>query len=102
MQSVQLENINHHTERLSGICRTEVYQLEDIEYKEMFDDLTGDRLSGSVTMYGGVHICGVGADGTLIMNFPTGWVFGHKEMMQLTEDIKRLDAFLAAVCKGYK
>ena len=68
----------------------------------MFDDLTGDRVSGSVTMYGGVRVCGVAADGTLIMNFPTGWVLGHKEMMLLIKDINRLDAFLAAVCKGYK
>ena len=101
-QGIKPENIKHHTERLPGVCRTEVYQLEDIEYKEMFDDLTGDRVSGSVAMYDGVHVCGVAADGTLSMNFPTGWVFGHKEMMLLIEDIKRLDAFLAAVCKGYK
>ena len=99
---IQPENIKHHTERLPGVCSTEIYQLDDIEYKEMFDDLTGDRVSGSVTMYGGVRVCGVAADGTLIMNFPTGWVLGHKEMMLLIKDINRLDAFLAAVCKGYK
>lgn len=99
---LQSENIKHHTEMLPGVCRTEIYQLADIEYREMFDDLTGDRLSGSITMYGGVHVCGVAADGTLIMNFPTGWVLGHKEMMLLIEDIKKLDCFLSAVCKEYK
>lgn len=101
-QGFQPENIKHHTERLPGVCRTEVYQVADIVYKEMFDDLSGDRVSGNISMYDGIHVCGVGSDGTLNMNFPTGWVFGHKEMMLLVEDIKRLDEFLSAVCEGYR
>ena len=96
------KNIEHHTERVPGLFRNEIYKRDDICYTEQFDDLTGERLFGNITMFDNIHVCNVHADGTITMNFPTSWVVGHKEMLILMDDIKRLDTFISDVCPAYK
>ena len=96
------KSITYRTERLPEVFRREIYELDDMAYTITYDDLTGERMLGEVTMYKGIRVCLVGADGVISMNMPTGWVTSHKEMVLLAEDVKRLDAFISAVCKEYK
>ena len=94
-------NIKHRTERIPGLTRSEIYQLDDIVYTEQFDDVTGARLFGAITMYDHIRVCLVAEDGTVNVNIPTNWVTNHEDMMSLIADVERLDAFISAVCKNY-
>ena len=94
--------IKHHTKVLPGIVRNEVYEYEDIKYTERFDDVTGKRMFGMITMYNGVTVCHVHENGSIILEMPTNWVTNRKDVKDLVADIERLDEFLAAVCKNYK
>lgn len=94
--------VKHYTERIPDIVRNEIYEFDDIRYVERFDDVTGERLFGSITMYNGVKVCSVNSDGSIVLDMPTSWVMSHKDMMSLVEDVNRLDAFIAIVCKNYK
>lgn len=91
----------HKTERLPGVFRNEIYELDDMRYIEQFDDITNQRMMGYVEMYGGIRVCLVGEDGILSTNIPTGWVISRKEMILLKEDIEKLDQFLLLICKKY-
>jgi hypothetical protein len=93
--------IKHKTETIPGIVRSEIYELDDLKYVERFDEETGKRLLGEITMYDGVCVCRVNADGAIYVTLPTDWVTNHRGMMSLIEDIKRLDAFMADVCQNY-
>jgi hypothetical protein len=94
--------IKHLTERIPGIVRNEIYELNGMKYVERFDDETGVRLLGEITMYGGICVCRVGFDGSIFVTLPTDWVTNHSGMLKLIEDIKQLDAFLTDVCENYK
>ena len=97
-----MENkITHRTERIPGIVRNEIYELDDLRYTEQFDDVTNQRLMGYVEMYGNIRVCLVGEDGILSTNLPTGWVVSRKEMLLLKEDVDRLDKFLLLICENY-
>ena len=94
--------IKHYTEGIPGIVRNEIYICDDMRYVERFDDLTGQRMFGEITMYNGIKVCGVNADGSISMRMPTDWVTSHDSMMRLVVDIERLDVFIAAVCNSYR
>jgi hypothetical protein len=98
---VNKPQIKHYTERIPDIVRNEVYELDDLRYVERFDDLTGERMFGSITMYNGITVCAVNADGSIALNMPTDWVTNHQGMVDLVVDVERLDAFIAEVCKNY-
>lgn len=93
--------IKHYTERIPGIVRNEVYEFEDIKYTERFDDSTGKRLFGTITMYDNITVCQINEDGSIVLDMPTAWVTNHRGMTELVADMERLDAFIAAVCKNY-
>lgn len=93
--------IKHRTERISGLVRSEIYELDDLVYTEQFDDISGQRLLGFITMYNNVRVCLVGEDGTLNVNIPTNWITNHNDMMDLIIDVQRLDAFISEVCDNY-
>jgi hypothetical protein len=94
--------LTHRTERLPGVFRNEIYEIDDIRYTEQFDDVSGQRICGYVDMYNGVRVCSISADGILNTDFPTGWVTSRKEMLLLKEDLDRLDQFLCMICEKYK
>ena len=93
--------IKHFTERIPDIVRNEIYEMDDLRYVERFDDITGERLFGEITMYDGVKVCRVNIDGSIALTMPTDWVTNHQGMVDLGIDIDRLDAFLKDVCKNY-
>ena len=93
--------IKHRTERIPDIARSEIYEFEDMVYTEMFDDVTGARMFGHVTMYNGIRVCSVHEDGTITMDMPTNWVTCHNDMVALSVDVQRLDFFITAVCNNY-
>lgn len=95
------EQIKHRTERLPGVFRNEIYELNDMRYIEQFDDMTGKRMCGYIEMYGGVRVCLVGENGVLSTNIPTGWITCRKEMKLFQSDIEKLDKFLCEICKKY-
>lgn len=99
--AIKKEQIIHRTECIPGIIRNEIFEYEDIVYTESFDDETGVRMYGHITMYGGVQVCLVGADGGIAMSMPTTWVTDRKSMLVLQDDIKRLDEFLCMVVENY-
>ena len=96
------DNLKHYTERIPDVVRNEIYELDDIRYTERFDDITGERLFGAITMYNGVKVCSVNPDGSITLDMPTDWVMNHKGMMDLVTDVQRLDKFIAMVCKKYR
>lgn len=96
-----MNNIKHRTETVPGIIRNEIYELNDMIYVESFDDASGKRLFGDITMYGGIKVCSINEDGSIQMTMPTDWVTNHKSMMDLIMDVKRLDEFIATICKQY-
>ena len=100
--NVNDKKIKHYVECVPGVIRNEVYELDDMKYIESFDDCSGERLYGIVTMYDGVKVCAVNVDGTIMLTMPTNWVTNHRDMMNLVVDIDRLDAFITDVCKKYK
>ena len=93
--------LNHRTERLPGVFRNEIYELDDMRYTEQFDDVSGQCICRYVDMYNDVRVCMIGPDGVLNTNIQTGWVTSRKEMLLLKEDIERLDQFLCLVCEKY-
>ena len=90
-------HITHYTKTLPGIIRKEIYECDDIQYIEEFDDLTGKRMVGEIKMYNGITVCYVTETGLLDLDFPTQWVSNRKDMMTLIDDLKRLDNFIAAI-----
>lgn len=95
------DNLKYYTERIPDVMRNEIYELDDIRYVERFDDVTGKRLFGAITMYNGIKVCNVNEDGSISMCMPTDWITNHKGMMELVTDVQRLDKFIAMVCKKY-
>lgn len=95
------DSLKHYTERIPDIVRNEIYELGDIRYTERFDDITGERLFGTITMYNGIKVCSVNSDGSILLDMPTDWVMNHKGMMDLVVDVQRLDEFIAMVCEKY-
>jgi hypothetical protein len=93
--------IKHYTKRLPGIVRNEVYEFKDIKYTESFDDLTGERMYGTISMYNDTTVCHVNQNGSIGLDMPMGLVTNHNDMTNLISDLERLDKFLAAVCKNY-
>ena len=93
--------IEHRTESWPGVVRHEIYTLNDFVYTEMYDDSTGQFVSGDVKMFGAVSVCSVYAGGSIILKMPTGQVHDHKSMMMLIDDLKKLDEFLSIFCEGY-
>lgn len=100
--AIDTNKIVRRSECIPGILRNEIVELDDIAYTETFDDETGKRQFGYITMYNGVKVCLVGSDGKLSMNMPTNWVTNRNDLMKLQADIQRLDEFLSAVVKNYK
>jgi hypothetical protein len=98
---VNKSEIKHYTERLPGIVRNEIYECDDLKYIERFDDLTGERLCGTIAMYNNVTVCYVNENGSISLDMPTNWVTNHSDIMGLIADVERLDTFIAAVCKNY-
>ena len=96
------KRIKHYTERIPDIVRNEIYELDDMRYVERFDDITGERMFGTITMYNGVKVCSVNSDGSIVLDMPTNWVVNHNGMMSLVDDVNRLDEFIAMVCKKYR
>lgn len=95
------KEIQRRTEVLPGIFRQEIYTVDDLAYKEYFDDETGKRLYGHITMYNGVKVCNVLEDGTISLDMPLDWVVNHKLMLNLISDLTRLDDFLSMIYKDY-
>lgn len=93
--------IQHQTESLPGIVRHEIYTLNDFEYTEVYDDLTGQFVSADVKMFGGISVCSVYPNGTISLKMPTGYVTNHKHMLEHLDDLKRLDEFLSIISEGY-
>lgn len=99
--AIDKNQIKHWSECLPDIFRKEICELDDMKY-EVWYDHEGKKMMANVTMYNGIHVCQVSADGVLCMNMPTGWATDHKGMMDLIADIQRLDEFISAVVENYK
>lgn len=102
---LDLEKINlpieHRTESMPGVVRHEIYTLNDFVYTEMYDDSTGQFVSGDVKMFGEISVCHVYSGDSIMLTMPTGHVHDHKGMMMLIDDLKKLDEFLSIICEGY-
>lgn len=100
--AIDKSKIAHQTECIPEIVRIEIYEYEDIVYKENFDPLTGDMMYGHVFMFNDVHVCTVYKNGMINLALPDGIAYDHRTMMQLSKDLKRLDDFLMAVVETYQ
>lgn len=94
--------IKHTTKAIPGLIRHEIYELNDMQYVEQYDDATNTKVLAYVTMFDGIKVCNVWDDGSINLTIPLNWVVNHKSMCDLVEDITRLDQFIAMVNENYK
>ena len=93
--------IEHWSEGIPGIARTEKYQLGNMLYTEFYDGLSDKFLFGNITMFDHVKVCTVYPDGSISLTMPIDWVTNHKSMVQLLNDLKQLDKFLSLINHHY-
>jgi hypothetical protein len=99
--AIDKSKLTHQSDGLPGIARREIYEYEDIVYTEMYDDISGELISGDVQMFNGVSVCKVYKDGSISFKLPTGIAYDHRSLMWLIKDIQRLDDFLSVAVEKY-